>query len=74
MGLSQSDLARHLGWSRVRVNYIVLGMRRVTAELALSLSDTFGTTPDLWMNLQANYDLYRAARHHKKRPVLAKVG
>jgi addiction module HigA family antidote len=72
LGLTQTALAEHLGWSHARVNEIIHGRRGISSEAALSLADTSGTTPDLWMNLQANYDLYRAARFHRKKPVLAK--
>jgi addiction module HigA family antidote len=68
LGLSQAALARHLGISVVRVNEIVKGKRGVTAETAWLLAETFGTSPQLWSNLQANYDLAtnRPARHVRK--------
>ena len=40
-----------------RVNGIVRGKRAITADTALRLSRHFGTTPQFWTNLQANYDL-----------------
>jgi addiction module HigA family antidote len=40
-----------------RVNDIVRGRRDITADTALRLARYFGTTPELWMNLQSNYDL-----------------
>jgi len=40
-----------------RVNDVVRGRRAITADTALCLSRHFGTTPQFWMNLQANYDL-----------------
>ena len=43
-----------------RVNDIVRGKRAITADTALRLARYFGTTPQFWMNLQANYDLERA--------------
>ena len=73
MGLTQTALAGHLGWSHARVNEIIHGRRGITSEAALSLADAFGTTPDLWMNLQSNFDLYRATRQHKKKRILASV-
>jgi antitoxin HigA-1 len=74
MGITQTALAGHLGWSHARVNEIIHGRRGITSEAALSLADAFGTTPDLWMNLQSHYDLFRATRLHKKKPILAKAG
>ena len=57
LGLSQASLARHLGISVVRVNELVNGKRGVTAETAWLLAEAFGTSPQFWINLQANYDL-----------------
>jgi addiction module HigA family antidote len=52
----------------VRVNEVVKGKRGVTAETAWLLADTFGTTPQFWINLQTNYDLAksRPKRHVSK--------
>jgi addiction module HigA family antidote len=44
-----------------RINEIVLGKRRVTAETALRLARYFDTTPQFWLGLQADYDLDVAA-------------
>jgi antitoxin HigA-1 len=75
MGISRNSFAAHLGWSHAKINEIIHGRRGITPESALSLSDVLRTTPDLWMNLQKNYDLSKAQRaHHKKKPILAKAG
>jgi addiction module HigA family antidote len=42
------------------VNTLVNGKRDVTAETAILLSRTLGTTSEFWMNLQVAYDLYKA--------------
>jgi len=57
MELSQHRLALSLGVDARRINEIVLGKRRVTADTALRLSRFFGTTPQFWMGLQSDYDL-----------------
>jgi addiction module HigA family antidote len=57
MGLSQVQLAAHIGVPVQRVNEIVRGKRGITPETAWLLSQAFGTTPQLGINLQANYDL-----------------
>jgi len=62
MNISQSRLAKDLGVARVAISKIVRGERDITAEKALMLSKYFGTTAQLWMNLQAGYDLRKAAR------------
>ena len=43
-----------------RINDIARGQRAITADTALRLGRYFGTTPQFWMNLQANYDLETA--------------
>ncbi|MDZ4063605.1 MAG: HigA family addiction module antitoxin [Coriobacteriia bacterium] len=55
--LSQNKLALSLGVSPRRINEIVLGKRRVSAETALRLARYFDTTPQFWLGLQADYDL-----------------
>jgi addiction module HigA family antidote len=60
-GISQAELARRLGWTKARLNGVIRGKRGITAAAALDLSDALGTSPNLWMNLQARYDLDRAA-------------
>jgi addiction module HigA family antidote len=56
-GITQSRLAEHLGIPVQRVNEIVKGKRGVSADTAWLLSGALGTTPEFWLNLQANYDL-----------------
>ena len=60
MGLSQVDAARELGMSVNRLNELVLGKRGVSADTALRLARRFGTTPQFWMHLQADWDLHQA--------------
>ena len=57
MDLSQNRLAISIGVDTRRINEIVLGKRRVTADTALRLSRFFGTSPQFWMGLQSDYDL-----------------
>ena len=57
LGLSSYKLAKELGVSVPTVNEIARRRRAVTAEMALRLSHYFGTTAQLWQNLQAQYDL-----------------
>ena len=57
MGLSQNRLALSIGVHPRRINEIVLGKRRITAETALRLARYFGTTPQFWLGLQSDYDL-----------------
>ncbi|MCF7936315.1 MAG: HigA family addiction module antidote protein [Synergistales bacterium] len=57
MKLSQNRLALQIGVPPRRINEIVLGKRRITAETALRLARHFGTSPQFWLGLQADYDL-----------------
>mgnify|MGYP000856949963 FL=1 len=61
LGLSQNRLGLALGVHPRRINEIVLGKRRITAETALRLARYFSTTPQFWLGLQADYDLDVAA-------------
>ena len=57
MELSQSRLARDIGVPPRRINEIVHGKRRVTADTALRLAKYFGMSPEFWLGLQMDYDL-----------------
>ena len=61
LGLQQAQAAERLGISANRLNEVVLGKRRITADTALRLSRLLKTTPQFWMRLQADWDLHRAA-------------
>jgi antitoxin HigA-1 len=58
--VSQNRLARDIDVNPARINDIVHGRSAITASIALRLAKYFRTTPELWMNLQADYDLRRA--------------
>ena len=57
MGLSQNQIALAMGVPARRINEIVLGRRRVTADTALRLGRYFGVSPQFWLGLQVDYDL-----------------
>ncbi|WP_457607794.1 HigA family addiction module antitoxin [Nitratifractor sp.] len=58
-GMTQSALAKALHTSFRAINELVNEKRGITTEMALKLAKYFGTTPQLWLNLQNEYDLYR---------------
>ena len=62
LGMSQVEAARALGMSVNRLNELVRGRRGVTADTALRLARFFKTTPQVWMHLQANWELHQALR------------
>lgn len=57
MGLSQNRLALDIGVPPRRINEIVLGKRRITADTALRLARYFGMSPQFWLGLQMDHDL-----------------
>jgi addiction module HigA family antidote len=67
MGLSQNRLALDIGVPARRINEIVLGKRRITADTALRLARYFGTSPQFWLGLQMDYDLDVAEDKLEKR-------
>ncbi len=60
MGLTQRELADGIHVPYQRINELVNGKRGVTPHTALRLAKFFGTTPDVWMNIQLRWDLYHA--------------
>ena len=72
LGLTISALAMHLKITRANLSRIIHGKSGVSAEMALRLSEAFGTSPEVWIRLQSNYDLAKAMRHRRvKIPRLA---
>ena len=57
MGLSQNRVALSIGVHPRRINEIVLGKRGITADTALRLAKFFGTSAELWLGLQKDYEL-----------------
>jgi addiction module HigA family antidote len=57
LGLTQYRLAKAMHVYPRKINEIVHGKRAITADTALRLARFFGTSAEVWMNLQANYDL-----------------
>jgi len=57
LGISQYRLAKAMNVYPRKVNEIIQGKRSITADTALRLARFFGTSPEVWMNLQAHYDL-----------------
>ncbi len=57
LALSQYQLAKEISVPARRINEIVHGQRRITADTALRLARFFGTSERFWLNLQSRYDL-----------------
>jgi len=69
LGLSSYRLAKDLHVSAPRVNDLVRGKRSITADTAMRLGAYFGTSPQLWLGLQMDHDIWVAAKNKS----LAKV-
>lgn len=77
LGVSQNKLARDIDVAVAGINDIIHGRRSITANSALRLGKYFGTSPELWLGLQMEYDMRRAKRdiwpkiEHRIRPIAA---
>jgi antitoxin HigA-1 len=76
MGITPYALAKAVFVDPPRIEGIIKGRRRITADTAIRLSRFFGTTPGFWLNMQSRYDLEtlmvdkgdelnRIRQHHK---------
>ena len=72
LGITQYRLAKEMHVYPRRVNEIVHGKRAISADTALRLARYFGTSAELWMNLQAHYDL-KLARDEAEEQIVAEV-
>ena len=60
--LTVTETAKGLGVSRNQLSALLNGRSGVSPEMAVKLAEAFGTTPELWINLQAQYDIWYAKR------------
>jgi antitoxin HigA-1 len=67
LNLGQLEAAKLLGISLNRLNEIVLGKRSITADTAIRLARLLKTSPQLWMRLQADWDLHQAMQREGRR-------
>ncbi len=65
-GLSVTALAEAAGVSRQSINELLRERRAVSPEMALRLGRLFGMSPEFWLNLQRNVDLWDAAKELKR--------
>jgi addiction module HigA family antidote len=62
MELTQAAFAEKLGWTKAKLNELIKGKRGITADTALDLAEALKTSPKIWMNLQATWDLDQAIK------------
>lgn len=73
LGITQVAFARHIGVPVQRVNEIVRGKRGVSAGTAWLFAQAFGTSPEFWLNLQAQHDLV-ACKPRRRVPRIRRTG
>jgi len=64
LGLTQKELAATLGITRVRLSEIIRGKRAITPDSALRLARFFDTTPEFWLGLQTDLNLWDTLQAH----------
>lgn len=64
--LTQVEAARRMDIPRNRLNEVVRGRRGITADTAIRLARLFETSPEFWMGIQADWDLWQAASAQRK--------
>jgi addiction module HigA family antidote len=64
LGLTQKGLAEALGITRVRLSEILRGKRSITPDTAFRLARFFDTTPEFWLGLQTDADLWDTLQLH----------
>jgi len=62
LNLSVTEAARGLGVTRKTLSELLNGRAGVSPAMALRLAKAFGTSPESWMNMQQQYDLWRAGK------------
>lgn len=63
--LSVTEASKALGVSRKALSTLLNGRAGISPEMAVRLSIAFDTTPESWMNLQVQYDLWQAEKNRK---------
>jgi antitoxin HigA-1 len=65
-GLSVTEAAKALGVSRATLSRLINGQAGISPDMAIQLAKAFGATPDIWIRMQAAYDLAQARQHESE--------
>jgi len=65
LGISISDVAKNIGVNKKTIKEIISKHAAVTADIAIRLSKAFGTTAELWLEMQYSYDLWMAKTENR---------
>jgi addiction module HigA family antidote len=71
LGITQSALALRLGVSFPRLNELIRGKRALTPDTALRLARVVGMSPEFWLGLQLDWDLWHAIQDQKAEEILS---
>jgi len=74
LGLTVKEAAKRLGVTRQALNNLVNGKAGVSPEMSIRLSKAFGSSPEVWLGLQMEYDLAQAEKHAGKIKVERIIG
>jgi antitoxin HigA-1 len=66
LGLTVKEAAKRLGVTRQALNNLVNGKAGISPEMSIRLSKAFGSSPEVWLGLQMEYDLAQAEKHAGK--------
>ena len=74
-GRSVTEVAAHLAVTRPSLSRVLNGKAAISADMALRISEAFGTDPDFWLRLQAQRDLWAASQKKrvKVKPLPARI-
>ena len=72
--VSVTAAAIHLGVTRAALSRILNGNAGISAEMALRLSEALGTSPELWIGMQSQYDLWQASKNRRRKVVSLLAG
>ena len=67
--VSVTTAALHLGVTRAALSRILNGNAGISAKMALRLSEALGTSPELWIGMQSQYDLWQASKNRRRKVV-----
>lgn len=65
MGITAYRLSKSIGVQQTRISQIIKGKMSVTADMATRLAKFFGTSAEVWMNLQSQYEIRKAKEQNK---------
>ncbi len=72
LNITQTAFVEHLGgsWTQPKLSAIINGRKSITEAIALDLADALGTSPEFWMGLQVDVNLWKSSKRRRKIPKL----